>query len=73
MDILKEYLKFYEICYKAEKEYNEKFKDDASMFDFRKGKTYEMGLVIRDLKRILDGDIFFRKNGCWNYWYISVM
>ena len=61
MEILKEYLEFYEKCYKDEKEYNKKFKDNVSMFKFRKGKTYEMGLVIRDLKRIISGDLYFKK------------
>jgi len=66
MDILKEYLEFYEKCYEGEKIYNEKFKDDGSIVDFRKGKTYEMGSVIRDLKRIIKGDIFFKEGGNLN-------
>ena len=59
MDIFKKYLEFYEKCYEGKKEYNKKFKDNLAMFEFRKGKTYEMKLVIQDLKRIIKGDIFF--------------
>ena len=29
--------------------------------EFFRGKIYEMELVIRDLQRILDGDIFFKE------------
>lgn len=56
-NLIKEYLDFYKKCYKKEKEW---ITETPQLVEFRKGKVYEMEMVIRDLQRILDGDIFFR-------------
>ncbi len=53
---IKEYLEFYKECYELEKKGMMVL---PRLANFRKGKIYEMELVIRDLERILDGDMFF--------------
>ena len=55
-NIIKEYLKFYERYYKRE---IEGLANSPIKIDFKQGKIYEMNLVMRDLKRMLEGDIFF--------------
>ena len=55
-NIIKEYIKYLERCIEEEKRDLIK---NPNLMEFRKGKIYEMNLIMRDLKRLLDGDIFF--------------
>ena len=60
-NIIREYLKFYKRCLSHEKrDFNPEYAVGSLSKEFYRGKIYEMELVIKDLQRILDGDIFFK-------------
>lgn len=61
IDIIKEYLKFYKRCLAHEKRDFKQYNHSGLSENFYRGKIYEMELVIKDLQRILDGDIFFKE------------